>query len=205
MGLPKTGSYHFLYNNNMQHNDCFQLGHITRTHGTRGEVVIYLDVDYPEDYEELESVFVEIKGQLIPYFVKSINVQKGSKAIVKFEDINSIEAATPLINCPLFLPEDNLDELDGSQFYYHEIIGFKVVDDKLGELGTVTTVYTMSTQDLIAMNYNGHEVLIPVNDTIVPGINRQQKVLNVRLPEGLLDVYLEEGTAAADDDDTEID
>ena len=187
----------------MQHNDCFQLGHITRTHGTRGEVVIYLDVDYPEDYEELESVFVEIKGQLIPYFVKSINVQKGSKAIVKFEDINSIESATPLINCSLFLPEDNLDELDGSQFYYHEIIGFKVVDDRLGALGTVTTVYTMATQDLIAMNYNNHEVLIPVNDTIVPSINRQQKVLNVHLPEGLLEVYTEQGNTLADDDDTE--
>jgi 16S rRNA processing protein RimM len=187
----------------MQHNDCFQLGHITRTHGTRGEVVIYLDVDYPDDYDELESVFIEIKGQLIPYFIENINIQKGSKAIVKFEDINSIELATPLINCALFLPEDNLDDLDESQFYYHEIMGFKVVDDKMGELGTVSTVYSMSTQDLIAMNYHGHEVLIPVNDTIVPSINREQKILNVRLPEGLLDVYMEDADTAADDADTE--
>jgi 16S rRNA processing protein RimM len=187
----------------MQHNDCFQLGHITRTHGTRGEVVIFLDVDYPEDYDELESVFVEIKGQLIPYFVENINIQKGSKAIVKFEDITSIELATPLINCALFLPEDNLDELDGSQFYYHEIVGFKVVDEALGELGTVSTVYSMSTQDLISMDYHGHEVLIPVNDTIVPGINRQQKVLNVRLPEGLLDVYIEDANVPADDADND--
>ncbi|MFN8345782.1 MAG: ribosome maturation factor RimM [Spirosomataceae bacterium] len=187
----------------MQHNDCFQLGHITRTHGTRGEVVIYLDVDYPEDYEELESVFVEIKGQLIPYFVENINVQRGSKAIVKFEDIHSIEAAALLINCPLFLPEDNLDELDESQFYYHEIVGFKVMDETLGELGVVSTVYSMPTQDLIAMHYRDHEVLIPVNDTIVPGIDRQKKILKVRLPEGLLDVYTEGDSTPADDADTE--
>ncbi len=73
----------------------------------------------------------------------------------------------------------------------------------MGELGIVATVYSMSTQDLIAMNYHGHEVLIPVNDTIVPSINREQKILNVRLPEGLLDVYIEEADSAADDADTE--
>ncbi|MEZ4903754.1 MAG: ribosome maturation factor RimM [Spirosomataceae bacterium] len=187
----------------MQHNDCFQLGHITKTHGTRGEVTIFLDVDYPEDYDELESVFVEIKGQLIPYFVQTINIQKGNKAIVKFEDVDSIEAATPLINCALFLPENNLDDLDESQFYYHEIIGFKIVDEKIGELGTVSTVYSMSTQDLIAMNYQGQEVLIPVNDTIVPSIDRQQSILYVRLPEGLIEVYLENTDVAADDLDVE--
>lgn len=187
----------------MQYNDCFQLGHITRTHGTRGEVVIFLDVDYPEDYDELDSVFVEIKGQLVPYFIKNINVQKGSKAIVKFEDIDSIEAATPLLNCALFLPEDNLDELDESQFYYHEIIGFKVLDEKLGALGTVTTVYTMSTQDLIAMTYQGNEVLIPVNDDIVLRVDREQKNLHVALPEGLLDVYTEETTTPEDGQEDE--
>lgn len=188
----------------MQHNDCFQLGHITRTHGTRGEVVIYLDVDYPEDYEELESVFIEMKGQLIPYFVKNINIQKGSKAIVKLEDIDFIEAATPLLNCPLFLPENTLDELNDSQFYYHEIMGFRVIDEKTGELGTVKTVYSMSTQDLIAMDYKGQEVLIPVNDTIVPSIDRQGKILHVRLPEGLIDVYLENADTPADDLDTDL-
>lgn len=188
----------------MQYNDCFQLGHITRTHGTKGEVVIFLDVDFPEDYDELDSVFVEIKGQLVPYFIKNINVQKGSKAIVKFEDINSIEAATPLLNCALFLPEETLDELDGSQFYYHEIIGFKVVDEKLGELGTVTTVYTMSTQDLIAMEYRGNEVLIPVIDDIVPKIDRALKILHVALPEGLLDVYTEETSTPEDGQEDEL-
>ncbi len=185
----------------MNHKDCFQLGHITRTHGTRGEVVIFLDVDFPDDYEDLDSVFVEIKGQLTPFFVENINIQKGSKAIVKFEDINSIEAATPLINCGLFLPEDTLDDLNESQFYYHEIMGFKVVDEKLGELGTVATVYSMSTQDLIAMNYQGNEVLIPVNDTIVPRTDRALRTLYVNLPEGLLDVYISEENEEADDED----
>ena len=56
-------------------------------------------------------------------------------------------------------------------------------------MGLITTVYTMATQDLIAMEYQGQEVLIPVNDDIIKGVNRQEKVMNVSLPEGLVDVY----------------
>ncbi|MFN4147510.1 MAG: ribosome maturation factor RimM [Runella sp.] len=185
----------------MQHDDCFQLGHITRTHGTKGEVVIYLDVDYPEDYADMESVFVEIKGQLIPYFLRSINIQKGNKAIVKFEEIDSIEAATPLINAALFLPEDTLDTLEEDQFYYHEIIGFNVEDIQKGTLGTVSTVYSMDIQDLIAMNYQNQEVLIPVNEDIVTRVDRQNRILHVNLPEGLLEIYTQPSATEADDSD----
>ena len=184
----------------MNQSDCYLLGHITRTHGTRGEVIFFLDVDYPEDYDELESVFIEIKGDLIPYFIENINIQKDNKAIVKLEDINTIEAAKPLINCALYLPDDNLEELEESQFYYHEIIGFIVIDQNLGKLGTVKAVYNAETQDLIAMEYEGREVLIPTNDAIVLQVNRLDKALLVNLPEGLLDIYMSDTNPVKDDD-----
>ena len=68
----------------MTQENCFLLGYILRTHGTAGNVVIFLDVDYPENYEDLESVFVEIKGDLVPYFIQDLNLQKQANAIVSF-------------------------------------------------------------------------------------------------------------------------
>ena len=195
------GSYHFFITTNMTKEDCFQVGHVTRTHGTKGEVIVFLDVDYPEDYDDLESVFLEIKGELVPFFITHINVQKESKAIVKFEDINRMEEATPLINCSLFLPDDNLEELDEDRFYYHEIIGFTVLDQRLGALGQVSQVYTMPTQDLISMIFEGREMLIPVNDDIVLTVNRTEKQLLVNLPEGLVQVYLEDPNQKPSDQD----
>ena len=184
----------------MTKKDCFQLGHITRTHGTKGEVIVFLDVDYPEDYDDLESVFVEIKGEFVPFFIENINVQKESKAIVKFEDVGSIEKATPLINCALYLPDDTLEELEEDQFYYHEIIGFVVIDQRLGSLGVVAQVYTMPTQDLISMIFEGREILIPVNEDIILTVNRDEKQLHVNLPEGLVEVYLEDPNQKPTDD-----
>ncbi len=173
----------------MQKENCYQLGYITRTHGTRGEVILFLDVDFPEDYDELDAIFLEIKGEFVPYFIENINLQKDSRAIVRFESVSSIEVAKTLVGSTVFLPDDNLEELDDTQFYYHEITGFEVEDAKLGKIGTVTTVYTMPIQDLVAVSYNGQEALIPVNDEIIPRIDREKKTLHVNLPDGLLDVY----------------
>jgi 16S rRNA processing protein RimM len=187
--------------------DCYQLGKITKTHGVQGELVFFLDVDMPEEYDELDSVLIEIRGELVPYFIDSISINR-NRAIVGLEDVDTIEAAQKLVNCDLYLPLENLEELDAGAFYFHEIVGFRVRDEKLGDLGTVRTVYSMSTQDLIAMDYQGQEILIPSNSDIVTTADREEKILNVRLPEGLIDLYLEEAagkTEQPDDEDEAID
>ncbi len=175
----------------MKLNECYELGYVAKTHALKGEIQIVLDVDDPEEYEELDSFFILIKGQLVPHFIEKYNLQ-GNKAIVKLEDIHTIDAAKNLISCKLYLPLDNLPELDEDQFYYHEIIGYQIVDDQLGELGTIAAVYEMPGHDLLGMQYQGKEVLIPMTDAIVGNVDHEEEILHVNLPEGLLDVYLYE-------------
>jgi len=175
----------------MTKDNCFELGKITKTHGLKGEVVLWLDVDFPEDYEDLESIFLEVKGELVPFFMDSYRLS-GNRAIVQFEDIDTLAKAEVLINLEAFLPLEELPELEDDQFYYHEIIGFKVVDKTLGELGIVQTIHSMQAQDLMVMDYKNCEVLIPVIPEIVLEADKEAKILNVDLPEGLLEVYLEE-------------
>ncbi|MBA4853352.1 ribosome maturation factor RimM [Emticicia sp. BO119] len=188
----------------MTRDDCYLLGKITKTHGLKGELAIWLDVDYPEDYEELDSVLLEIKGELVPHFVEEIQIRP-NKSIIKFEDIDTIEEAQKIVNCDIYLPEDNLPELEeDDQFYYHEIIGFVIIDEVKGKLGKVLAVYTSDRQDLIAMQYEGKEVLIPIDDDIVKTVDRKKKELYTNLPEGLLEVYLDDNaTQEPDDDDLE--
>ncbi|MBO0947576.1 ribosome maturation factor RimM [Fibrella forsythiae] len=174
----------------MTKDDCFQLGHITKTHGLNGEVVLFLDVDDPSEYEELDSVLIEVRGELTPYFIESSSINR-DRAILALEDVETLEEAKKLINCPVWLPLDNLEQItDPDRFYYHEIIGYRIIDKTEGPLGTVTSVMAMPTQDLIAMDYRGQEMLIPINSAIVKTVDRAAKTLNVELPDGLLEVYL---------------
>lgn len=197
----------------MTKDDCFQLGHITKTHAVSGELVLYLDVDDAAEYADLESVLLEVKGQLVPYFIESIAIVKASRAIIAFEEVDTIEQAERLIGCGAFLPLDNLEPItDETRFYFHEIVGYQVVDAEAGELGTVRGVYAMNAQDLIAMDYQDKEVLIPINSDIVRTVDRVNQKLNVALPDGLLAIYMEDDSNGkpetdgdADETDTDAD
>lgn len=175
----------------MQLDNYYQLGYIIKPHALQGELNVFLDVDFPEDYQNLESVFIELpnSGTLIPFFVEYISVHD-NKILIKLEDVDTIEQAEDLVKANLYLPLDHLPELEEGQFYYHEIIGFIVEDQHLGVLGTVKDVYEGSGQDLISMHYKNQEVLIPIEDEIVVSVDKHQKIVYTQLPEGLLDVYL---------------
>jgi small subunit ribosomal protein S16 len=101
---------------------CYQLGYIVRTHGVKGQVVAFFDVDYPEDYEELESVFLQISGKLVPFFIESLDLQPDGRILLKLEDVDSIVEAEKLKSVPLYLPLNTLPELGEDQFYFHDVI-----------------------------------------------------------------------------------
>ncbi len=184
----------------MKIEDCFEFGYVAKVHGYKGEVVLVLDVDEPAAYKTIDSVFVQLKGKLVPYFVEALRLQ-GDKATVKLEDVDSQEAAQALVGNPLFLPLNKLPQLAEDQFYYHDIIGYRLVDATLGTLGEVTDVYELPQQAVIAMNYQGKEVLVPISDEIVLKANHARKELEVNLPEGLLDIYLADSAGTPDDED----
>jgi 16S rRNA processing protein RimM len=85
-----------------------------------------------------------------------------------------------------------LPKLRDDQFYYHEIIDYRVEDEVLGTLGVVKEVYSTGAQDVLIMIYKGHEVLIPLTDEIIPKVDKHTKIVHSRLPNGLIDVYLNE-------------
>lgn len=173
---------------------CFQLGHIVKTHGIKGQVVAFFDVDFPEDYEDLESVFLEQQGRLVPFFIATMEAQQKGRFIIKFEDINTIEQAEKLRNTALYLPLDELPELEDDQFYFHDVIGYTVVDANYGDLGIVKEFYDLPQQQLMAMEYLGQEMLIPVIDEIFLRADHDTKKLHINLPEGLLEVYTQPST-----------
>lgn len=175
----------------MNRENCYQLGFVIKPHGIVGDVYIYLDVDAPQEYKKLESVFIEINNKLVPFFISAIAV-RGLKALVHFEGCDSLNQAEMLKSKKIYLPLETLPELEGDQFYYHEILGYTVVDKNDGPLGKVVNVYSRSGQDLLAMNYKNKEVLIPITGEIIGKADTERLELSVDLPNGLLELYLED-------------
>lgn len=174
----------------MTKEECFYLGRIVSKFSFKGEVLIKLDTDEPESYLEMESVFVEYDNNLVPFFIERSSLQKSNLLRVKFEEVDSEEDAEDLMKCDLYLPLNLLPELSEDQFYFHEIIGFKVEDELYGTVGTLTGVNDTTTQALFEIEKDGKQVLIPMNDQFLIKVDKKNKTIHVKTPEGLIDLYL---------------
>lgn len=177
----------------MNVDDCYLLGSLGKPHGLKGFVVAFMEVDDLDAYRKVKTVWLEMPtapGQLTTYEVEKLQPHAENRALLKLKGIDRIEEAEPLRNAKLYRPLQELPALADDQFYFHDVIGYTVVDAELGELGTVEMFYELPQQDVMAMRYKEREVLIPVVDELVTRADAAAKKLYVNLPTGLLDVYL---------------
>jgi len=174
----------------MKKDKTYYLGKIVKRYGLKGELLAKIDTDEPENYENLESVFLEINGKLIPFFLNKSTLHKTMTLRLHFEDVNSIEEADKLIGKSIFLPLDDLPELTGNKFYYHEVIDFEAVDKERGKIGIIKEINDLSPQAyFIIVDEKNNEILIPVSDNFIVKVDRDNKAIIFKTPEGLIDLY----------------
>lgn len=173
----------------MRKEDCYLLGKITRRHGLAGNVILKLDTDQPELYNKLESIFVEINGLLVPFFIAKSSWSKNDALNIAFK--NSTEALVDQsLGKSVYLPLSSLPKLSGKQFYYHEIIGFDILDENNKECGVIRSVNDQTAQNYFVTNLDGKEVVIPIIKDWILEVNREERFIKMQLPEGLIDVFL---------------
>ncbi len=173
----------------MNKNDFFYLGRIVKAYGKKGELNVVLDTDKPENYKDLKSVFLDLKGNLIPYFIEKIQI-KNNKAIIKLKDVLTPEIAEMFVNAEIFLPLDQLPKLTGNKFYYHDIIGYTIIDKTYGSIGKVEKVLDLPQQAILQIKYKNKEILVPITDEIIKIVDRNNKQIKIEAPKGLIEIYL---------------
>ena len=176
----------------MDINECFYVGKIVKKYSFKGELLIKLDTDEPEQFENLESILINLRGNLVPFFIESSQLHKSELLRVKFEEVDTEDDADSLMKSELYLPLSFLPELEEDKFYYHEIIGFKVEDKNFGNVGIISGVNDSTAQALFEIDRNGTEILIPMNDEFIIKVDKSNKTIFVETPEGLIDLYINE-------------
>ena len=172
----------------MRKEDCFFLGTVVAKYSFKGEVLIKLDTDDPKTYLSLQSFLLEDESRLIPCFTTKVQLHKSQLLRVSVEGVNSEKQADLMIGKSVYLPLDQLPKLDDDQFYFHEIIGFKVIDSVQGPIGTITGVNDASPQVLLEVEHNDRQILIPLVDELIQQLDKQKKQIYLSIPEGLLDL-----------------
>lgn len=173
----------------MKASDCFSPGFIVKPHGLKGAVVAKLTVKSPQAYGGLEALFLEQRGQLVPYSVESISI-KDTTAYIKLEGVENSDQALALRHATLYLPAELAPETDEDDPAL--VIGYTFHDSEFGSIGKIREMMMAGTQETLIIEHEKTDVLIPFVPEIITKIDHKTRTVHAHCPEGLIDMYLNE-------------
>jgi 16S rRNA processing protein RimM len=166
--------------------DTQEIGYISKTHGLKGHVILRLNELVNID-EDLKSIFLDLNGSQVPYFVEECR-PNNTGYILKLETIDAVETSKKLIGKKAFaLPEFILDEDESLK----EFIGYAIIDSRLGNIGNIADVDEKTENAIIKVIHpTGVEIILPFNDDFIIEIDDDLKTIEFNAPEGLVEMYL---------------
>ncbi len=168
-------------------NNLLEVGKIVNTHGLRGDVKVVPWMDYPEEFEELSTVWLKTRRELKKLTLSSVKYQKNN-LIVKFKEISDINEAEQYKNCVLLAEREELGELPEGVHYIVDLIGLTVVDESGAEIGKIADVFNTGANDIYDVKREGKKnLLLPVIDDVVKNIDIEGGKVTVHIMEGLDD------------------
>ncbi len=185
--------YNFiLVMNHLSKSDCVEVGYIQKPHGLKGEVVLAFEQEYGETFDDLDLLFVEVDGGLVPFFIEeeSLRLRNDQSAICKLNFIDTLSQAKELVGCKVHVFEYELIESE-DQGVASTLIGMIAFDAKFGEIGMIERVDDFSGNLVITVNHPRAEIMIPLSDNVITSIDEQKREIYLDCPNGLIDIYLE--------------
>lgn len=164
-----------------------EIGKIVNTHGLRGEIKVVPWTNTPDVFEDIEYVYV--KGdEECKFEISNIKYQKNN-IILKLKGINDISEAEKLKNSIITADREQLGELEEGEYYIMDLIGCTVEADDGSVYGLIKDVINTGSSDIYVVQREGmKDLLIPVIEDVVLGIDTEAKRITVRLMEGLEDL-----------------
>ena len=159
------------------------MGKVVNVVGLKGELKIYSYTDRNERFEELDQIWLDNKT----YAIENVRYQN-KVVILKLEGINDRNKAEEQRNKKVYIEESDLQELPEDTYYVRDLSGMTVFNED-AELGQIADVIQNAAQDLYEVKTEtGKKVLVPVVKEFVLDVDMEQRIVKVKLPEGLLDL-----------------
>ena len=157
------------------------VGEIVNTHGVRGELKVIPLVDTADDL--LEYTYYIIEGK--KYDMEAVRFHKNF-ALIKLKDIDDMNVAEKFKGKFLELPREDLKPLPEGRYYICDLMGLKVIDEVLGELGAINEVFNTGSNDVYVVTYKDKPLCIPDIDGVVKKVDLENGIMEILLPNGLL-------------------
>jgi 16S rRNA processing protein RimM len=169
--------------------NCVKIGFIQKPHGIHGELVIRFEDEFYETLEENPTLFLEIDGLLVPFFIAEdgLRFKSGESVITQLEWVDSDKKAKDLCGLSVFVDRDDVIEFE-DEMSPHALIGYQLFDETLGLIGEILEVNDFSGNVLLSVEYMGKEAMVPLNEDLIVRLDENLREIELRIPEGLFDL-----------------
>ena len=163
------------------------LGKITKVHGYEGAVNIRLERNFSDNIPEIESVFIEIDGRPVPFFIDYSDSPDLQTLRIKFENYNSTERIKEFVGCKVFLTESTDPEIPVED--PNTLIEFEVLSQDDIAIGVIVEIITNPGQLLLRIKSGtGKEILLPLHEDLIMEVDTKQQIIKMIIPEGISDI-----------------
>ena len=174
----------------IQHDDLVIIGRFGKSHGIKGEITFHFTSD-SFDSEACPFLICELDGIFVPFRVEKMRFISGSTALVQLKNRTSETEVRSLAHKKVYFPKKYLKyPLAGDSYSWDYFIGFTLIDEQRGEIGSISDVDTSTLNTLFIIQKENDELLIPATDDMITRVDENQKKIYVDLPEGLIFVSL---------------
>jgi 16S rRNA processing protein RimM len=156
------------------------VGFLRRPHGVEGEILMEVLTDFPDRLRAGKLVYVGEDHQ--PMRIEHKRSQDRA-LLLTFPGIDTPEAAGNLRNKRVYIKADNLPELPEGEYYHHQLLGMKLIDENGLEIGVLTEIIETGANDVyVATSVEGKEILFPAIESVILGVDLARNEMRVRPP-----------------------
>jgi len=169
----------------MTREECLLLGTISKTHGVRGDLIIRITDPSFEPDENWESLFLQIDGILVPFFIASLYAPKADEWFICFDDYDNKDSAQNLVGSPVWIHKDCIAAVE-EEISMDELTGYALINAKTGKQGLITDFMDIPGNPVFEVSFEGDIILVPAQDDLIEEIDQENKRLIMCLPEGIM-------------------
>ena len=165
------------------------IGTLVKPHGYKGEMLLKGKPEILQKLTEGIPLFIAIDGQRVPFFIEEVyNDAPAEKVIIKFEFIDSNDAAGRYVSCEVFSdPAPSPGSGSASHMHLSEYIGFRCTDRSTGAELTVTDFMEHPENPILVLDHDGNEVLLPLNADFILNVDTGARTIEAAFPGGLVE------------------
>ena len=164
-----------------------KIGAIITKHGFNGSLILKVSGKYSNNLSIVDFLFIEINKKHIPFKLDSIKTFKNKSYKIKFNEVNDDAYANQLISKSVFIKSNDYPDLKKETNIYSAIINFSAFNNE-AKIGEIININENLPQPVFEINYKSKTVMVPIHEDLIIKIDKENKNIFLRIPDGLLDI-----------------